>query len=343
MKPRDLRLLVMHVSRRCDQACAHCSIWKTGKTGSELGAGERVAIIREAHALGARSILFTGGEPLLCDHIETLAREARGLGLSVQIATNGLGLSRSAPWLCDVVEEVYVSLDGPESIHDGIRGPRMFFRLKASIADLATRSVRPRLIGRSAISARSAAVLGETVAAARTLGLDALSFLPIDTTSDAFGGDPAGRALLRPRPADVADLRRAIAELAVSGELGDFVIEDQRRLMSMADRFLADATTGKAPSCNAPEWSSVIEADGAIRPCFFQPPVFVGGRGSLGAVRRSREYSAALRNLGDGDATCAECVCPKHLASGLASFRNQVRARLTRWAPQFRQRAGSAA
>ena len=88
MAPRDLRLLVMHVSSRCDQACAHCSIWKTKGKGEALGSEDRLRVLSEARSLGAQSVLFTGGEPFLCDHLEALCIAARRLGLSVQIATD---------------------------------------------------------------------------------------------------------------------------------------------------------------------------------------------------------------------------------------------------------------
>lgn len=344
MKPRDLRLLIMHVATRCDQTCAHCSIWKSnGNAVPELGVAARLAVIDEARSLGARAILFTGGEPLLCDHLETLVRAANGFGLSVQIATNGLGLSRSSSWLTEVVSEVYVSLEGPEDIHDGVRGPRMFSRLKASLADTLSRPERPRLIGRSVISARNAAVLEETVLAARSLGLDAVSFLPVDTTSGAFGGDPAARGSLHPRPSEVAELRKSIDRLGASGELGTFVMEDERTLTRIADGFGRAASSRSAPACNAPEWSSVVEANGVIRPCFFQPGVVTGQGRSLGAVRRSVEYAGVLGRLGEGNRICADCVCPKHVATGVASLRGRVGAVLARVLPPSAQRARSSA
>lgn len=344
MKPRDLRLIVMHVSARCDQTCAHCSIWKPrGEAFGELGVEDRMVVIREARALGARAILFTGGEPLLCLHLETLARTAHRLGLSVQIATNGLGLSGAASWLTEVVDEAYVSLEGTEDIHDGVRGARMFSRLKSSLLGLGQSPRRPRLVGRSVISSRNASALEATVLAARSLGLDAISFLPIDATSEAFGGDPGSRVSLRPGPSEVAELRRGIARLRVSGELGAFVLEDEPKLMGFADGFLREPGSGSPPSCNAPEWSSVVETDGAIRPCFFQPALAAGGVPSLRAVRRSVEYAALLGGLGAGNRICADCVCPKHLATGVASLRGRLAAVLGRVRPPPDKRPGSAA
>ena len=332
MKARDLRLLVMHVSTRCDQTCAHCAIWKgNGKNAHQLGVAARLDLIREAHRLGARSVLFTGGEPLLCDHIETLARAAQGLGLSVQIATNGLGLSRALPWLAETVDEIYVSLEGPETVHDRVRGSGMFSRLRDSLAAVRARLGRPRLAGRSVISSRNAAVLCETVAAARALGLDSISFLAVDLATDAFGGDPREREPLRPTEADVAALRAQIARLTATFDLGGFVIEDRARLLRMAAAFLEDTALRRAPACNAPEWSSVVEADGAVRPCFFQPAAGrVGDFVSLAGVRNSEAYATALRGLGPGNANCASCVCPKHVPTGVGAVRGRVAAILAR-------------
>ncbi len=344
MKPRDLRLLVMHVSTRCDQTCAHCSIWRVnGKRARELRVDERLAIISEARSLGAQAILFTGGEPLLCDHLEALARTAHHLGLSVQLATNGLGLARSASWLGEVVDEIYVSLEGPLAVHDGVRGERMFSRLTASIEEILALPRRPRLVARSAISARNAGVLDATVLTARALGFDAVSFLPIDVTSDAFGGDPGARARLRPSPADVVALRQAILRLNASGDLGAFVVEDAGKLMRIADGFLLEPSSRMAPACNAPEWSSVVEADGAVRPCFFQPEVRGGRTVSLGALRKSKEYAAALKGLGEGHPICVSCVCPNLRAQGAAALRGLVGAAFGRAMPRFPHRSGSAA
>ncbi|MBX7185002.1 MAG: radical SAM protein [Vicinamibacteria bacterium] len=344
MKPRDLRLLVMHVSTRCDQTCAHCSIWKPGgRFRAALGREDRLALIAEAKALGARSVLFTGGEPLLCDHIEALARGARGLGLSVQIATNGLGLRTASAWL-DAVDEVYVSVEGPPAVHDATRGSSMFSRLRESVASVLSLARRPRLVGRSVVSSRNAALLEDTVAAARSLGLDGISFLPADSASGAFGGDPSARSFLRPDEAGIHAMLEAVSRLDEKGELGGFVVEDARKLAWMAADLLAGADPRRAPPCNAPEWSSVVEADGGLRPCFFQATVAtVGGENGLGAARRSTAYETALARLGEGNPICAGCVCPKFQPRGAHGVAERVRAVLGRALRARTERSGVSA
>jgi len=181
------------------------------------------------------------------------------------------------------------------------------------------------------ISSRNAAALDETVAAARALGLDGISFLAADSTSDAFGGDPSARRFLRPSETDVAAMLEAISRLEARGDLGAFVKEDARKLTWMAADFLAGAASRRGPACNAPEWSSVVEADGALRPCFFQPTSsFVGRGASLSAARTSTAYATLLGQLGPENPTCAACVCPKHVATGADALLERVRAVLAR-------------
>jgi Fe-coproporphyrin III synthase len=339
VKVRPLQALVMHVSARCDQTCAHCSIWRPKGRIVEMGFDERCSALREARELGARSVLFTGGEPLLCDHLEALARFARSLDLDVQIATNGLALARAADWICETAESVYVSLEGPLMTHDAIRGSSMWKRLASSVAVIRARPERPRLIARSVLQGGTCALVEETVHAAKSIGFDAISFLPVDTTSEAFGGAPEERRGLRPSTSQLAALRQGIARLAASGQLGTFVLEDELAMAALASRLAA--ASAEAPACNAPEWSIVIEADGAARPCFFQPPVGAPAV-ALRVLRESTEFAAALQRLGPRNEICVRCVCPKFTPHGIkavvvkvkAALRPFVRPRAVRFAPE---------
>jgi MoaA/NifB/PqqE/SkfB family radical SAM enzyme len=69
--------------------------------------------------------------------------------------------------------------------------------------------------------------------------------------------------------------------------------------------------------CNAPWVSSVIESDGTVRPCFFQPALGnVHAAGSLAGVLNSAEAIAWRHGLDvKRDAICRKCVCTLSLAS----------------------------
>jgi len=64
-------------------------------------------------------------EPLLWSGLERTARYVKGKGLRFYTISNGWTLARHANWLVDAgVDLVRVSLDGPEPVHDRLRGVR---------------------------------------------------------------------------------------------------------------------------------------------------------------------------------------------------------------------------
>lgn len=313
-RPGSLRLLVLAVSDRCDQRCLHCQIWQGPRDPRRpsLRLDERLALLDEAVRLGVAEVLLTGGEPLLSPELWPLAERLAAAGVRALLATNGLLLSAHAGEVARLFAEVYVSLDGGPATHDVLRGVPSFGRLRAGVAALRALSPRPLLVARCTLSARNLHELAGVVAAARELGFDHVSFLPIDTTSSAFGGRPEARAELCPDPAQLGGLLRAIARLESAGGFDDgFVLESAAKLRRLAERLRRAAGAGsRAPDCDAPWWSSVVETDGSLRPCFFHAPL-ADARAGLAAARGSRAYREALASVRAGNPVCDGCVCPK--------------------------------
>lgn len=309
-RARRLRLLVLAVADRCDQRCRHCQIWQ-GTDAPALTLAERLRVVEDALAAGASEALLTGGEPLLSADLWPVAERLRAGGARLMLATNGMLLARYAGDVARLFDEVYVSLDGPSpAVHDAQRGVPAWDRLAAGVRALAALPVRPRLVARSVLHAGTVDALAETIAAARSLGVDQVSFLPLDAASDAFGAQPSARAALVPTAAQVDGLEAAIRALGTSAD--GFVVERPQKLLRFARhlRASAGAVTFDRPACDAPWWSSVVEADGSVRPCFFQPAVG-DAREGLRAVRRGPAYRAALRAIRRPNEACARCVCPK--------------------------------
>jgi MoaA/NifB/PqqE/SkfB family radical SAM enzyme len=87
-------------------------------------------------------------EPLLHPEIRALCRSVAGHGFSCSITTNGFLLPRLAFDLVEAgVDEVTVSVDGPEDVHDRVRGvPGSFARIVEGLARL--KQARERRGGR---------------------------------------------------------------------------------------------------------------------------------------------------------------------------------------------------
>ena len=301
-----LRLLVLAVADRCDQRCVHCQIWMgpAESAGKSLTRAERLAIVDEAIALGVEEVLLTGGEPLLSPELWPIAERLKNAGVRTLLATNGLLIAVHAEALARLFDELYVSLDGVGATHDGLRGVPSFARVAAGIETLRRRAPRPLLVARCTLHAGNVDELEAIVAASRATGFDHVSFLPLDATSDAFGARPDERRSLIPSPTQVAALEDAIARLP----RGDgFVLEDPAKLRRIA-RHLSGRF--ERPACDAPWWSSVVEADGRLRPCFFHAPAG-DARDGLRGARESTGYAEALARIRAPNDTCERCVCPK--------------------------------
>ncbi len=84
--------LDLELTERCNNACQHCYINLPEKDSraqaDELDTVQWQEILREASELGALTVRFTGGEPLLREDFTELYLFTRRLGLRVQLFTN---------------------------------------------------------------------------------------------------------------------------------------------------------------------------------------------------------------------------------------------------------------
>jgi sulfatase maturation enzyme AslB (radical SAM superfamily) len=120
----------------CNYRCQMCGHWREPVT--RLTTEEVIRAVREAAELGARSVIFSGGEPTLHKGLTLAVREAAALGMRVTLATNGGGLAAGKlEALCEAgVSQFNVSIDSPVAeVHDHIRGiPGSFEEILAGAA-----------------------------------------------------------------------------------------------------------------------------------------------------------------------------------------------------------------
>jgi Fe-coproporphyrin III synthase len=222
-----------------------------------------------------------------------------------------------------------VSVDGPPEVHDAIRRvPGAFARLAEGVASVREAGPAVRISGRCTVQRANFRELRATVAAARVIGLDRISFLAADVSSEAFnrpGGwddDQASSVALARGDLPALSEEIEMLELEFADELASgFVSESpeklRRRLVGHFEALLGGPAA--PPShCNAPWVSTVIESDGTVRPCFFQAPLGnLHQAGSLEAVLNSdqaRRWRAALDI--QSDPICRRCVCSLSLRDG---------------------------
>ncbi len=161
--------------------------------------------------------------------------------------------------------------------------------------------------------------LRQTVDAARALGLDSISFLAADLTSEAFNrpliwpGEKQSEIGLNPK--EVSALEEEIEQLILQYEAGidhKYIAESASKLRRIARRFREHLgqLTPQAPICNAPWVSAVVEVDGSVRPCFFHRTIGNITSSTLEEVINGEAAQEFRQSLDiENDATCRRCVC----------------------------------
>ena len=306
-------VLVMHVNERCNCRCTMCSIWKSTKR-TQLTPEILRGYLPDIAAMGVEWVVLTGGEPLMNPHCAELCSMLQKAGVRTTVLTTGLLLPRFAEMVVRETDDVIVSLDGPQEVHDRIRRVvGAFDGLAAGVRALHQWNQEFPVSGRCTVQRANCAHLCRTVQAAREMGLRSISFLAADVESTAFNRE-GGLTVVESEPIvlraeDVEDLQREIEAM----DLEDgFVLESREKLGRIVRHFqaLLGLAAETAPRCNAPWVSGVIEADGTVRPCFFHEPI---GKADAGGFRRAinSEAGVAFREglKVDENPVCRRCVC----------------------------------
>ena len=142
--------LDIELTERCNNDCIHCYINRPEgdeeAQGRELKTEEWEKLLRQAAELGALSVRFTGGEPLLREDFEALYLFARRLGLRVQLFTNGRLIT---PLLADLfarippLEKIEITVYGmrPESYEEVSRRPGSWSEFRRGLELLVERRI----------------------------------------------------------------------------------------------------------------------------------------------------------------------------------------------------------
>ena len=323
----QLPIVILFPHSRCNCRCVMCDIWRD-TTRSEIDPERVAAWTGEWTTLGVRRVVLSGGEALMHSRLWELCDHLRRAGIGITILSTGLLLRRHAEELVRYCDDVVVSLDGPEEIHDRVRNiPRAFEKLAEGVAAVKAADHHVSVTARCTVQRANCRSLRATVEAARAIGLDRISFLAADVSSDAFNRpEPwtaeriAGVALAREDVAALGDeldaLEREHAGDFASGFIAESPDKLRRRLLSYYAALLGDGEFA-ANTCNAPWVSTVIESDGTVRPCFFQPPLGnINQSESLGAIINSPGAIAWRHGLDtQRNAICRRCVCTLSLAA----------------------------
>lgn len=122
----------LFLTQACNLRCRHCFNDSGAEQDSPLTYEEIRALLIELRHIGVERLALTGGEPLLRADFFQILRLATSLGFRVNVTSNGTLIDETvAQQVAEVKSSLrffLVSIEGPEDIHDAIRGQGTFRR-----------------------------------------------------------------------------------------------------------------------------------------------------------------------------------------------------------------------
>lgn len=174
----------------CNQRCRMCGQWsengyianKTKNFGPNMTSNDWKRLVDEIAGHKIRFILIRGGEPFLFPGIIELLDYINSKGLFMSIDTNGTTLEKYAEDLVRLGNmHITFSVDGPEEIHDEVRGLQGSFQKTKQNIELLGRLDTGQKISKSicfTISKYSYHGLGQMPEVARSLGIKSINIVP---------------------------------------------------------------------------------------------------------------------------------------------------------------------
>jgi MoaA/NifB/PqqE/SkfB family radical SAM enzyme len=302
-----------------------CDIWKDNKNLKQLSENDIRELLVSLKRLGTQQVVMSGGEALLNPNFFRFCEILQKQNIKVSLLSTGLTLKKNAEQLVQWVNDIIVSLDGNEEIHNHIRNiPDAYQKLKEGVQCIKIIEPNFRITARTVIHRLNFRYWPAIVNCAKEIGLDQTSFLPADVSSHAFNrevlwSDQRQHEILL-HENELEELKN-ITEKVIEGNDADlhFIAESPQKLRKIHSYYAAfyNLTPFPYKKCNAPWVSTVVEADGTVRPCFFHPPLGNIREHSLETILNNEASIRFRKELDmDKDSTCVKCVCYLNLSPG---------------------------
>jgi MoaA/NifB/PqqE/SkfB family radical SAM enzyme len=323
----SLPIVILMPHSACNCRCVMCDIWKDNKNLKQLTEDDISGLLSSLKNLGTQQVLMSGGEALLNSRFFRFCEILQQHHIKISLLSTGITLKKHAEQLVQWVNDVIVSLDGHEELHDKIRNlPGAYQKLKEGVQEVKRQKAKFKITGRTVIHRLNFRYWPSIIESAKEIGLDQISFLPADVSSHAFNrevlwSDQRQHEIL-PDKDELDELKETIEKVIeryCGGLHQHFIAESPGKLRKIYTYYAAFYNLNPFPykKCNAPWVSTVIEADGTVRPCFFHPPLGNIREQSLQAILNSQESTRFRKNLDmDTNETCVKCVCYLNLSPG---------------------------
>lgn len=139
-----LEMVHLQITRKCNMNCWFCGqrkFMRSQTMHSEMQWEDWKSVVDSLISYRKSSsitpgIMIWGGEPLLSEHFVKLVSLIHSEGFPLGMVTNGTLLDKQIDLCKEAFEKIYISVDGPEEIHDQIRGKGAYQKVKENMHKL---------------------------------------------------------------------------------------------------------------------------------------------------------------------------------------------------------------
>jgi len=140
LNKKSLLAVTWYLTYQCNYTCQYCGIPDL-YSGDELNTAEVLRVIDQLKAMGIIIISFGGGEPLLRDDIGKIINYCRSININVNIISNGALVPERVEALKNL-NVLRLSFDGPEFIHDQLRGAGAYQKVMQALSIAKKRKIK---------------------------------------------------------------------------------------------------------------------------------------------------------------------------------------------------------
>ncbi len=327
-----LPIVILMPHSACNCKCVMCDIWKGNNNLKQLTENDIEGLLGTLKKFGTQQVLMSGGEALLNNNFFRFCEILKKENIRITVLSTGLTLQRHAEKLIELTNDVIISLDGDEALHDRIRNiPGAFHKMKEGVQLLKTIDTKFKVSGRTVIHKLNYHQWPDIIEAAKEIGLDQISFLPADISSQAFNRatawDKDRQNEILPAEEELEEMQQIIHNISSKYSTlfeNGFIAESIEKIQKIHDYYTALYGRNDFPfkKCNAPWVSTVIEADGTVRPCFFHEAIGNIRDKSLDQILNSTQAIQFRKELNmEKNDTCLRCVCYLNLRPKLDLFK----------------------
>jgi MoaA/NifB/PqqE/SkfB family radical SAM enzyme len=262
---RPLDSIAIALTMRCNLRCKMCGVW--GSHIKDPPYEKILSILDNAYELGARRFDPFGTELFMRNDTPDILAYANRIGFrEIYDVSNGYLLNR--PQLLDILETIkslviVVSIDGPEAIHDELRGNGVYQKAVSSLRELTRRGIKTSIT--SIIMRPTLDHMNKIVDLAADLNISVISMQPYARDTAGPGCD---HAMFEFKPDEKKIIEKKIKNILKYARQKNVIIYTENMLKYVAPYLAEGVNPFPIKGCQVPSKTLVVDIEGNTNPCF---------------------------------------------------------------------------